>query len=196
MKKEESFFKKGFKDSWVYLKESKNFIWTAVIAFFVFAVIGFFAPAPDSISQEILKILRELMDKTKGLSAKELILFILINNISSSFLGIFLGILAGIYSFFAAVFNGYVLGFVARMVVAEENLLSLWRILPHGIFELPAIFISFGLGLKLGSLIFEKEKRKLIKSSLIKSLEVFVFIILPLLIIAAIIEGSLIAILK
>ena len=35
---------------------------------------------------------------------------------------------------------------------------DLFRLLPHGIFELPAIFISLGLGLRFGMFIFQKEK--------------------------------------
>jgi uncharacterized membrane protein SpoIIM required for sporulation len=61
---------------------------------------------------------------------------------------------------------------------------------------LPAIFVSFGLGIKFGTFIFYKEKMKHFGEFFINSLRVFIFVVLPLLIIAAIIEGSLISILK
>ena len=102
------------------------------------------------------------------------------------------GILFGIYPLFATIANGFILGFVASISVSEVGFLVLWRILPHGIFELPAIFISFGLGLKIGSFIFQKKKFKSLKNYSLNSLKVFVFIIIPLLIIAAVIEGALI----
>jgi stage II sporulation protein M len=70
------------------------------------------------------------------------------------------------------------------------------NLLPHGIFELPAIFISFGMGLKFGTFLFYKEKMKKFAEFFSNSLRVFVFVILPLLVIAAIIEGSLIFLLK
>ena len=88
--------------------------------------------------------------------------------------------------------NGYVLGFVAYLVVNSDGILVLWRLFPHGIFELPAIFISLGLGLKVGTFIFQKKKFESLKKYSLNSLRVFLFIVLPLLIIASIIEGSLI----
>jgi len=68
----------------------------------------------------------------------------------------------------------------------------LWRILPHGIFELPAVFIALGMGLKFGGFIFQKEKIKSLREYFWNSLRVFLFVVLPLLIIAGIIEGTLI----
>jgi stage II sporulation protein M len=78
-------------------------------------------------------------------------------------------------------------------VVYEEGILVLWRLLPHGIFELPALFLSAGLGLRLGTFIFRKNKLKSLKNYLFESLRVFLFIIFPFLLIAAIIEGILIS---
>tara|TARA_Y100000034_G_C6716675_1_gene316852 strand:- start:368 stop:697 length:330 start_codon:yes stop_codon:yes gene_type:complete len=103
-----------------------------------------------------------------------------------------LGIFLGIFSFLILIVNGYVLGFVASKSVAVEGILVLWRLLPHGIFEIPAVMISAGLGLKLGAYLFVKHKKGDFKQWLLNSLRVFLFIVVPLLIIAAIIEGILI----
>ena len=62
-----------------------------------------------------------------------------------------------------------------------------------GDFELPALFISIGLGLKLGLFLFIRQPKERFFNYLINSLRVFIFIILPLLLLAAIIEGLLIA---
>ena len=91
-----------------------------------------------------------------------------------------------------SIVNGYILGFVMLKSVQANGALVLWKLLPHGIFELPALFISLGLGVKLGAFIFKKNKIKTLKIYLFESARVFVFVILPLLFIAAIIEGSLI----
>jgi len=40
--------------------------------------------------------------------------------------------------------------------VGIEGYGILWRLVPHGIFELPAVFISLGLGIKLGTFIFRE----------------------------------------
>ncbi|MEI6731787.1 MAG: stage II sporulation protein M, partial [archaeon] len=73
---------------------------------------------------------------------------------------------------------------------------SFWKIVPHGIFELPAIFVSLGLGIKLGAFVFGPERKKEFVRRALASLKVFVYVVLPLLIIAAIIEGMLIFLYK
>src|SRR3989344_2332310 len=98
----------------------------------------------------------------------------------------------GILPLLSIIANGYLVGFVSSMAVQEAGFNSLWRLFPHGIFELPAVFISFGLGIKFGTFIFKKNKKDAFKEYLINCLRVFIFVIIPLLIIAAIIESSLI----
>lgn len=196
-KKDERFdLKKEYKKSWKYVKESKNFIYAIIISFFVFALIGFFVPTPDFISEQILNFIRELLEKTKDFSQFELIRFIFLNNVQNSFYGLIFGVFLGIPSILAALSNGYLLGFVSSMSVDNGGFISLWRLLPHGIFELPAIFISLGLGVKIGSFIFYKKKFEILKKYFFNSLRVFFLIIIPLFIIAAIIEGSLIYLLN
>ena len=157
--------------------------------FFGFALIAFFIPVPDYVRQEIIKILEEIIKKTEGMSRFELIRFIFFNNAQSSFLGLILGVFLGIFPLFFAAFNGYVLGFVALMAVEAGGAGVLWRILPHGIFELPAVFISLGFGLRTGMLIFQHGKLKSFKHYFYELARAFIFVVLPLLAIAAIIEG-------
>lgn len=190
--KSSRFILKNSKESWKYLKESKNFIYGIIAVFFVFALIGFFIPAPEAISEQINKIVQDILEKTRGMSADELVSFIFFNNLKSSFFGLIFGIALGVFPVVSAISNGYLLGFVSSMSVKSNGIASLWRLLPHGIFELPAVFISLGLGLRLGMYLFNK-KRKDFKDELLDSLKVFIFIVIPLLIIAAIIEGILIA---
>jgi uncharacterized membrane protein SpoIIM required for sporulation len=75
------------------------------------------------------------------------------------------------------------------MSVAENGIFVLWRLLPHGFFELFAVFISLGMGLKIGGFIFQKKKINFLRDNFLNSFKVFLFIIIPLLIIAAIIES-------
>lgn len=191
-RKEDFNLKKEYKKSWDYLKKSKNFIYIIIIIFFIFSLIGFFVPAPDSLVSQILEFITELLKKTQGMSQTELIKFIFFNNLQSSFYGMIFGVLIGIFPLIAAIANGYLLGFVASISVENGGVIILWRLLPHGIFELPAIFISLGLGLKFGTFIFQKRKLKSFKEYFLNSLRVFLLIVVPLLAMAGIIEGSLI----
>ena len=92
---------------------------------------------------QILEILKELIEKISGLSAPEMIGFILWNNIQASFFGIMLGAALGLFPLIALILNGYLLGVVANMSVNALGFGSLWRLLPHGIFEIPAVIIAF-----------------------------------------------------
>jgi len=221
--------KNQYQQSWEYIKESRNFIYITLIIFLLFAFIGAFVPAPEFLEQQILEFIEELLRKTAEMSQGELMSFIFLNNLQSSFFGMIFGIALGIFSAITSVSNGYLLGFVSSRAAYEEGIFVLWRLFPHGIFELPALFISTGLGLKLGfpfiyryfkyywkrknifallagilflpfsiilTLILNENLRKYqFKDFLFKvnnSLRVFLFIILPFLLIAAIIEGCLI----
>jgi len=235
--------KENYLKSWNYLWESKNFIYFAIGVFLVFALVGFFVSVPDEISEMILNYIQEILAQTEGLSAGGMIRFIFLNNFQSSFVGMFFGFLLGIIPLIALVANGFVVGFVSKISVESAGFISLLNLLPHGIFELPAIFISLGIGVKFGySFVKEYFKkvnprmrllilllfillgslltsflysvsvellgiilflvfvfvfilvfsRKNLKKELLNGLRVFVFVVLPLLILAAVIEGLLI----
>lgn len=190
-----NFFKENYSKSWEYIKESKNFIWGVVILFFISVIIGILYH-PSSIVNLILDYIKEILDKTEGMSLLKIVGFIFTNNIQSGFMGIIYGFALGIFPILATFANGYIVGYVSSSAVSSSGASSLLSLLPHGIFELPAIFISFGMGIKFGTFIFYKRKMEHFTKFFINALRVFVFVVIPLLIIAAIIEGSLIAILK
>jgi stage II sporulation protein M len=189
------FFIYNYFRSWNYIKESKNFIWGVVILFFISVFVGFLYQPPVVVNA-ILDYIKNILSKTEGMSSLNMIWFIFKNNIISSFMGIIYGFFLGIFPILATIANGYVVGYVSSYAISSSGVSSLLNLLPHGIFELPAIFISFGMGIKFGTFIFCKEKIKSFGKFFINSLRVFVFVVMPLLIIAAIIEGSLIFILK
>ena len=181
--------KREYKESWNYIKESRKFIYVIVGIFAVFVLIGFFVPFPASVIEKFLEFIQDTLGKTEGMNQFELTKFIFFNNLQSSFLGMILGFVFGIFPIFVAVANGILLGFVASISVSQDGIFVLWRLLPHGIFELAAVFISLGLGLKLGTFIFQKNKSESFRNYFWSSLKVFFFIVLPLLILAAIVEG-------
>ena len=186
-----NFFSLNYKKSWSFIKESKKFIW-AVIAIFVFSLILGVFFQPTEISKIILDYIEKVVEETQDMSSLEMISFIFLNNLRVGFMGIIYGFLFGIPPVLFALGNGYVVGFVSSLAVSSSGAVSLLSLLPHGIFELPAIFISFGMGIKLGSFIFYKDKLNKFVYFFKESLRVFLFVIVPLLIIAAVIEGILI----
>jgi len=162
-----------YRRCWDYLKDSKKFIYFVAGIFLLFVLIGFFIPVPELVYEKIMTYIRELLKQTEGLSLFQLLWFILSNNLKSTLFGIILGSLFGIYPLISTISNGYLLGFVSSVSVSVAGMTSLWRLFPHGIFEIPAIFISLGLGIKLGFWLFLEpvkyyiKKNKLIACSLI-----------------------------
>jgi stage II sporulation protein M len=142
------------------------------------------------------QLLKELVEKTEGMNFPQLLMFIFQNNLLASFVGIIFGIILGLYPLFSGFFNGYVLGFVAGKAVEIDGVEVMWRLFPHGVFELPALLISLALGLRLGVSLFKKNVRKELSYNLRESMRVFLYVIIPLLILAAVIEAGLMILLS
>jgi stage II sporulation protein M len=188
--------KKEFIDSLIYIKESRSYIYLTITLFIISALIGFIFHSKFIFVEDLIK---ELLKMAQNLRGIDLIAFIFKNNLTASFYFLFLGIAFGISPFLNSITNGILIGYVSEKVISSTSIVYLWKLLPHGIFELPAIFISAGLGIKLGMItlsILSKKGREKFNENLRKSLLTFILIIIPLLIVAAIIEGLLITLLN
>ncbi|MBI2628768.1 stage II sporulation protein M [Candidatus Pacearchaeota archaeon] len=185
----------NYKKSWRFLKESKNYILFAIVLFLGFMILGFLYQ-PGFLIEAIKKIIEELLEKTKDLNFLEMLWFIFYNNTSVSFFSIILGFFFSIFPAVSIAFNGYVIGFILQKSIIIDGLGVFWKLVPHGIFELPAVFISIALGIRFGSFIFNRAPSKAFKFYFKNSMRVFLFVVVPLLVIAAIIETSLIFLVK
>lgn len=194
MKKEkkENFLVRNYRDSWRFFVKTKKHILFAAILFFLFAIIGFVFPI--FFQEEIANFVKLLSAKAASLSWLGLIWFILLNNVRASILALVLGVLVGIFPVIMLITNGYVLGFVARHSVNHGGIFVLWKILPHGVFELPAIIMSAGIGIYLGTILFRKDRK--FRKDFVDAIRFFIFVVVPLLIVAGIIEGTLIYLLR
>lgn len=186
--------KKNYFGVWGYLKESQKYIFSVFGFFILFSLIGFLFPI--FFVEEINKLITNLISTTDGLDFIHMVIFIFKNNAGISFIGLFFGAIFCIIPVFFTVLNGYVFGFVAQLSVHKAGFLSLFRVLPYGIFEIPAIMIGLALGIKLGFFIFSEKPVREFSRRLLLSLKIFIFIIIPLLIVAALIESYLILLLK
>lgn len=172
----------------------KKYIVFSLILFLIFGIFGYVFP--QLFEKQVLELIKQLIEQTKGLGGVELIKFIIYNNIKSAFIGLIFGVFFAFVPIGILLVNGYVIGFVARKTVELKNIFILWKLFPHGIFEIPAILISIATGIRLGMFLFVyhgrnkgKEFWKWVKDAI----RVFIFVIIPLLVIAGIIEGLLIS---
>jgi stage II sporulation protein M len=186
---------RSFLSSLRYISTSKRYIYFSLALFIAASIIGFLFPG--WFEEQILKLIEELIKKTEDMGTFELIRFIMLNNIRSSFIALITGVFLGIIPLIITITNGYVIGFVANKTISIGGITVLWRLLPHGVFEIPAVIISIGIGFRLGMFFIVSKKRNLreLWKELVSALKVFLLVIIPLLIIAGIIEGVLIKLL-
>ncbi|MFP8952749.1 stage II sporulation protein M [Natrialbaceae archaeon A-arb3/5] len=87
-------------------------------------------------------------------------------------------------------FNGVYMGVIARLEVEPIELLAF--VIPHGIFEIPAIFIASALGLSLGAVSWRAFRGRIDRTAFADSLERAFWVLVGigiLLAVAAVIEG-------
>jgi stage II sporulation protein M len=189
-------FRRNIAESFNYIKESKKQIFFVLSLFLLSFLIGLLVPAPNLFKEMINNFLNKSLLQIQSLNTFQLIFYIFSNNLGVAFFAILLGVFLGILPLFLTIFNGYVLGYVSSLAIEKAGFLSLWRLFPHGIFELPAIILSFAIGLRLGITLFSKNIIKEFFRRFKLSFKTFIFVILPLLLIAAIIEGILIVLFR
>lgn len=77
---------------------------------------------------------------------------IMTNNLSVAFTTFAAGITAGLGTIYMIVFNGVMIGVIGTACHLSGMSLQLWSfVAPHGVLELPAIFIAAGGGLRMAS---------------------------------------------
>ncbi|WP_066383237.1 stage II sporulation protein M [Anabaena sp. CA = ATCC 33047] len=117
---------------------------------------------------------------------------IMINNIRVSFGAVAGGITAGVFTTYIMVFNGLLIGAIATLVGQNNLAYPFWAfVFPHGALELPAIFFAGGAGFLLAkAILFPGKYRRQAALKYYGSQAVkLLFGIVPLLVIAGIIEG-------
>ena len=198
MKKQKriNYFSRTLGESLNFIREAKKSIYFIIYWFLGLFIVGFFLPAPKFIVDTIQEVIRNMSLRTQDLNTPQMIQYIFLNNASVSLIAIIFGVILAIVPFIFAITNGYVIGYVSRLAVNSQGILSLWKLFPHGIFELPAVIISLGIGVYISKGLFTKNSDKEVIRRIILAIKTFVFVILPLLVIAALIEGILVGLIR
>ena len=164
------------------LADLRGYILLAGVLFAVGAVAGnFITHLPDAMIQSLFELAREL----KLEDWFTLAFFILVKNALAALVAIYGGFILGIIPFVAALTNGMMLG---RAIMLYPG--SFWLILPHGVFELTAIIIAWGLGFWCAGWIRHAPRGDRLQRRAGTSLKLFTIVILPLLTLAAAIEAT------
>lgn len=154
---------------------------------------GTFAPA--SVRKEVTETFQFVADSYRGLDGGEIFFNILLHNVMASILILVSGVLIGILPALSMGSNGFFLG-VLYSQAAEIG--GYWKaalkILPHGVFEIPALLLSASYGLWLGVMVVRRMRGKestLLSVHMARFFRRYLAVVVPLLIVAAAIETAL-----
>lgn len=185
--------------------------WKDVRPYFIFSIILFFASVvvggtPSGATDFILEQVRamaELAQETQQADNPQLAFFWVIfkKNVTACLMTMYMGIGLGIFPLFTMVLNGMLVGFMFSLMAEHGEqvwLQALKGLVPHGILELPALFLAAGFGMMLGvglikgifgSLFGKTEPWSLFSRSLRGSVPALVILVV-LLFFAAIVEST------
>ena len=139
------------RDDLAYFRSIWIYIGLSVLLFIATIFMGYAAASADSEIASTWLNEMEMLKWIMGLNPMLIMLIIFFKNLLSCVLSTFLGIGLGIMPLIVDTSNGFLVGIVAYKIMHAQGLLYLLAgILPHGIIELPSIFISSGLGFRLG----------------------------------------------
>lgn len=162
---------------------------------FIFSTFMGYSMGEDIPASVFEGVLSNIPDPTESTSI-EMFTAILSNNVLASFLFLASGIVVGIPPLLFIIVNGFFVGWISYSVASELGLgFVVSTLLPHGIIEIPAITLCAAMGVGLGYQLINKLRRiGGLQRYVQDSMSLFVKRIVPLLIVAAIIETALIAV--
>lgn len=151
------FSRQGLLKSW---NEIRPYFIFSIILFFAGVVIGGTPNAPAEFLEQQIKGISAISEKVNSSNNPEQTMFFLItlNNVFNTLLVMGLGIIAGIMPVIMLVSNGMIMGFLLENLSSEgHNMFALVikGILPHGIFELSAVFLACAFGMRFGITLFK-----------------------------------------
>lgn len=147
----------------------KKNILLAGFLFFLFVFVGYlvvtmFPLAKKEITNALVQVLPD-MDKYEASSFLSKFLYIYGRNIFATTIVLVSGLLTvGIVSLFSMLTNGFLVGVVIGLLSMKTDIspfkMFLVGILPHGVFELLALFLSSALGLSIANEVIKGAKRE------------------------------------
>jgi stage II sporulation protein M len=194
MKSEERWTKWSRPEQANYFRELRPYTVASVLLIVAGAIFGIviaiFSPEIAGARSEALKEFSRLF---LGLSKPYLALAIFLNNSLKTLAVVVLGIFAGLLPLVFLLVNGYVLGLVLHASLQSKGLSVFFlAVAPHGLFELPAILLGTSIGLMLGARVlshFFGKREGSLGNDLARGLRFFVTVIVPMLLLAALIEA-------
>jgi stage II sporulation protein M len=142
------------KDDLAYLRSINSFIALSGFIFALTSVMGYWAAG---VSPELASQWKAELDALKWILEQPplmIMIIIFLKNLLASGMAMLLGLGLGLVPLLVVTSNGFLLGIVGYSAVQQGGPIFLAAgILPHGIFELPAVLLSIAIGFRLGYLL-------------------------------------------
>jgi len=152
--------------------------------------------APPSIRQQMTEVFQAVVGNYRRLAGGMLYFNILVQNVMATIFVLISGVFVGIIPTFAISSNAFGLGVLYRQAaeVAGYSKAAL-KVLPYGVFEIPALLIAASYGLWLGVTVLRRMRGKEstpLGVNIEHAFRRYFAVVFPLLIVAAAIETALI----
>jgi stage II sporulation protein M len=134
-------------------REFLRYLGVSLFIFIVGSAAGFFTSRADpAFGEALLTLFQELVaNEIMADDPPFLALQLFLNNLQACVLLFLGGAAFGIITLFVLSFNGIVIGGILQVVGEKTgNIVMFAAIIPHGIFEIPAVLVSSAFGLMLG----------------------------------------------
>lgn len=152
--------------------------------------------APSAIRQQMIDVFKGVVGNYRGLAGGVLFFNILVQNVMATIFVVISGVMAGVIPTFAISSNGFGLGVLYRQASEVSGFpAAALKVLPYGVFEIPALLIAASYGLWLGVLAVRRMRGKestLLRFHIEHAFRRYFAVVFPLLIVAAAIETALI----
>ena len=152
--------------------------------------------APSSIRRQLTEVFQAIAGNYQGLAGGKLFFNILVQNVMATMLVLITGVVVGIIPVLAIGSNGFGLGVLFRQAAeASGYWKAVVKVLPYGVFEVPALLIAASYGLWLGVTVVRRMRgtgSPLLGVRIEHAFRRYFAIVFPLLVVAAAIETALI----
>ena len=177
-----------------YAARLRPYVFASVALFLVGVAAGvLIVRQVPELAERFVEDLAAFVQQFSGMPRWQMAVAIFLNNSVKTLIAILLGTLLGILPAVFLLANGAALGVAFSLSIQTRGL---WRSLaslgPHGVVELPAVFLGTGIGLYLGAHALKKlgaRSEKSLRGEIFHGLKFFCAVILPLLLLAAFVEA-------
>ncbi|MEK0317487.1 stage II sporulation protein M [Cohnella sp. 56] len=141
-------------------RDVRPYFWAAVVIFIAGLFVGGMAHGDIGWLDKQLESLSALAQRADDSAhpSRTMFVLILLNNLQATALAMYLGIAVCIMPLFTLALNGLIMGYLFGNLAGQGE--DIWSmivrgILPHGILELPAVFLAAAYGILLGARVLQ-----------------------------------------